>query len=143
MLQREVADRLAAPPGSKRVRRAVDSCVQLDADVEPLLTLPPGAFRPPPQVWSSVVRLHVPPAAGRLSPTAALFDALVRSLFAQRRKMLGNALRPLAAVGGLDGAAALRRGRHRSGAAARDAAACGTGKACGRASLPATRPAVV
>ncbi len=52
MLQREVADRVASPPGS-RSYGALSILVQLDADVEPLLTLPPGAFRPAPEVWSS------------------------------------------------------------------------------------------
>ncbi len=60
MLQREVAERVASPPGTRRYG-ALSIMVQLDADVEPLLTLPPGAFRPAPEVWSSVIRLRFRP----------------------------------------------------------------------------------
>ncbi len=107
MLQREVADRIAAPPGS-RDTGVLSNMVQLDADVETVLTLPPGAFRPAPKVWSAVVRVRFRPPAVPLSAGARrLFETLVRSIFAQRRKTLANALRPLATSLGLDARAAL------------------------------------
>ncbi len=106
MLQREVADRVASPPGSRQYG-ALSIMVQLDADVEPLLTLPPGAFRPPPQVWSSVIRLHFRPPKVAVADRRR-FESLVRSLFSQRRKMLGNALSAAAASRGQLASDALR-----------------------------------
>lgn len=98
MLQREVADRIAAPPGTKPFG-ALSVMVQLEADVEPLVTLPPGAFRPPPKVWSKVVRLRFRPPAVAVSDRRR-FEGIVRALFSQRRKMLVNALQPLASARG-------------------------------------------
>jgi 16S rRNA (adenine1518-N6/adenine1519-N6)-dimethyltransferase len=91
MLQREVAERLAAVPGTRDYGPlAIMTAVQ--ATVERLMTLPPGAFRPPPQVQSAVVRLrfHAPIVVG---DELAALDRLVRGLFTQRRKTLSNALR--------------------------------------------------
>jgi len=98
MLQREVAERVASPPGTRQYG-ALSIMVQLDADVEPLLTLPPGAFRPPPRVWSKVIRLRFRPPSVAVADRRR-FDVLVRSLFSQRRKMLGNSLQPLASTRG-------------------------------------------
>jgi 16S rRNA (adenine1518-N6/adenine1519-N6)-dimethyltransferase len=100
MLQREVAERIASGPGSKAFG-VLSIHAQLDAAITTLLTLPPGAFTPPPEVWSQVIRLtfRTPPVS---VPDRQLFDSLVRSLFAQRRKTILNTLRPLAAVRGLD-----------------------------------------
>ena len=71
MLQREVAERLAAPPGGK-VYGALSVLTQAGCDVELALRVPPGAFRPPPQVDSAVVRLtpraRVPGAGGAGGP---------------------------------------------------------------------------
>ncbi len=106
MLQREVADRVASPPGTKQYG-ALSIMVQLDADVEALLTLPPGAFRPAPQVWSKLIRLRFRPPRVPVSDRRQL-EVLVKSIFAQRRKMLANALHPLAASRGLDSVAVLR-----------------------------------
>ena len=106
MLQREVADRVASPPGTRQYG-ALSIMVQLDADVEALLTLPPGAFRPPPKVWSSVIRLHFRPPSVAVRDRRR-FEALVRSLFSQRRKMLGNALQPAASARGTIASDALR-----------------------------------
>ena len=100
MLQREVAERLAASPGSK-VWGVLSACQQLWADVEILLSLPPGAFRPAPKVHSAVVRLRYRPARPQLAD-AALFTALVRAIFMHRRKMLGNALASFAESRGRD-----------------------------------------
>jgi len=90
MLQREVADRLAAKPGGKEYG-ALSVFVQHSAVVERLMTLPPGAFRPPPKIQSALVRLrfhpHDPPVQA-----ADVFDALVAAVFTRRRKTLANAL---------------------------------------------------
>ena len=91
MLQREVAERLAAPPGGK-VYGALSVLTQAVCDVELALRVSPGAFRPPPKVDSAVVRL-TPRAQSRV-PAAldARFREVVRAAFARRRKMLANAL---------------------------------------------------
>jgi 16S rRNA (adenine1518-N6/adenine1519-N6)-dimethyltransferase len=90
MLQREVADRLAARPGTKDWG-VLSACQQLRATVSQVLALPPGAFRPAPRVHSAVVRLsYHPPEPPVGDPD--VFDLLVRSIFLQRRKMLNNAL---------------------------------------------------
>jgi len=91
MLQREVAERLAAPPGGK-VYGALSVLTQAVCDVELALRVPPGAFRPPPQVDSAVVRL-TPRATPRV-PAAleARFRDVVKAAFSSRRKTLANAL---------------------------------------------------
>ena len=96
MLQREVADRLAAGPGGK-TWGVLSACQQLRADVEKRFVLPPGAFRPPPKVHSAVVTLRYRPVAPAGADPAA-FDALVKAIFTQRRKVLDNALGPFAAA---------------------------------------------
>ncbi|MDA1093302.1 MAG: 16S rRNA (adenine(1518)-N(6)/adenine(1519)-N(6))-dimethyltransferase RsmA [Acidobacteria bacterium] len=97
LLQREVADRLVGRPGTRDYGPLAIE-MQLVADVERVLTLPPGAFRPPPKVRSAVVRLRFRP-----SPVAirhpALFDRLVRALFTQRRKTILNGLAPMVPAG--------------------------------------------
>ena len=94
MLQKEVADRLVAPAGSADYG-ALAIQVALTADVERLLTLPPGAFRPPPKVTSAVVRLRFRPAAVDVGDRRT-FEKVVRGIFLQRRKTLSNALKPVA-----------------------------------------------
>ncbi|CAN5796456.1 16S rRNA (adenine(1518)-N(6)/adenine(1519)-N(6))-dimethyltransferaseRsmA [soil metagenome] len=109
MLQREVADRIAAAPGSKDFG-VLSIFIQLHADVRRLLTLPPGAFRPAPKVHSAVVRLTFRPPAVEIADERQ-FEAMVRSMFTQRRKTLANALRPYADSRGrhaVDGLAAAR-----------------------------------
>ncbi len=105
MLQREVADRIEAAPGT-RDYGVLAILVQLHADVRRLLTLPPGAFRPVPKVHSAVVRLTFRPPPAPLRDEA-VFEQLVRSIFTQRRKTLGNALRPFAETRGADSRAVL------------------------------------
>jgi 16S rRNA (adenine1518-N6/adenine1519-N6)-dimethyltransferase len=91
MLQREVAERLAAPPGGK-VYGALSVLTQAVCDVELALRVPPGAFRPPPQVESAVVRL-TPRATPRVSPAVhTRFETVVKAAFSSRRKTLANAL---------------------------------------------------
>jgi 16S rRNA (adenine1518-N6/adenine1519-N6)-dimethyltransferase len=107
MLQREVADRLAAAPGTSDYG-VLTIQVALHADVKRIMTLPPGAFRPPPKVTSAVVRLRFrSPAADVGDP--AVFERLVRGIFLQRRKMLANALRPVADAGGFSASEVLQR----------------------------------
>src|SRR6267143_4649514 len=78
MLQKEVADRLVAKPGRKAYG-ALAIQVALTADVEPLLTLPPGAFRPPPKVTSAVVRLRFRPPSVDVGDRQ-VFERLVRGI---------------------------------------------------------------
>ena len=91
MLQLEVVQRMLAEPGSKAYGAL---SVQVQAWSKPrfVLKLPPGAFHPPPKVDSAVIHLAVRerPATGEADP--ALFDRVVRSAFAHRRKTLRNSL---------------------------------------------------
>ena len=91
MLQREVADRLVARPGTKAYG-ALSVLAQMHTRIERRLDLPPGAFRPPPQVYSTVVRIEFVPAQAEV-PDERAFDGLVKALFSQRRKTLANALK--------------------------------------------------
>ncbi len=109
MLQREVADRLLAEPGGPDYG-AMSIQVQLRADVERVLNLPPGAFRPPPKVHSAVVRLHLRPPGVDIG-SAEVFERVVRGLFLQRRKTLANALKPVAASFGRSPSDLLERAR--------------------------------
>jgi len=109
MLQQEVAERLAAAPGTAGYG-ALAIQVRLLADIDRLLTLPPGAFRPPPKVTSTLVRLRFHPPAADVGDSAA-FERVVRGLFQQRRKTLLNALRPVAAGFGCSAEEALDRAR--------------------------------
>jgi 16S rRNA (adenine1518-N6/adenine1519-N6)-dimethyltransferase len=94
MLQKEVVERMAAPPGGKVYGR-LSVMLQLRCRVEPLFDVPPGAFRPPPKVDSAVVRL-VPLAAREIEHIDfPRVERLVRAAFGQRRKTLANALRGL------------------------------------------------
>jgi 16S rRNA (adenine1518-N6/adenine1519-N6)-dimethyltransferase len=106
MLQLEVAERLAAQPGS-RDYGVLTILTSLWADIDLALVLPPGAFRPPPKVRSAVVRLGFRQPRVDVSDTDS-FEALVKAIFSQRRKTLSNALKPFAAIRGLDAAAMLR-----------------------------------
>jgi 16S rRNA (adenine1518-N6/adenine1519-N6)-dimethyltransferase len=90
MLQREVADRLIAGPGSREYG-VLSVLIQHSAAVERILNLPPGAFRPAPKVRSALVRLRFhPPTPPARDPTG--FAALVQAVFTRRRKTLTNAL---------------------------------------------------
>jgi 16S rRNA (adenine1518-N6/adenine1519-N6)-dimethyltransferase len=112
MLQREVADRLRAAAGTKEYG-VLTVLTAVHADVQPVLHLPPGAFRPAPKVSSSVIRLVFRPPRVTLTDEA-LFVRMVRTIFTQRRKTTTNALKPFAegfdvsaaealSVAGLDG----------------------------------------
>lgn len=92
MVQREVADRVAAGPGS-RDYGLLSVTAQLHARVEKLLTLPPGAFSPPPEVYSTVLRWTMHSRTDELGVDPTRFTGFLRSCFAQKRKTLGNNLR--------------------------------------------------
>jgi 16S rRNA (adenine1518-N6/adenine1519-N6)-dimethyltransferase len=103
MLQKEVVDRMAAPPGSKTYGR-LSVMLQLRCMVEPLFRVPPGAFRPPPKVDSAIVRLTPLPTQALPDADSGMIDRLVRAAFGQRRKTLSNALRDLATAKQIDAA---------------------------------------
>lgn len=107
MLQREVAERLTASPGTRDFG-VLSIFVQLHCDVRVALALPPGAFRPAPKVHSAVVHFRFRPPAVHLADSA-VFEAMVRSMFTQRRKMLANALVPFATGRDADARTALRQ----------------------------------
>jgi 16S rRNA (adenine1518-N6/adenine1519-N6)-dimethyltransferase len=109
MLQREVADRLLARPGTPEYG-VLSVYTAVHADAARLLTLPPGAFRPPPQVTSTVLGLRFRPPPVDIGPPAA-FDVIVRGTFNQRRKTMLNALRPVADQLDCDPAMLLARAR--------------------------------
>ena len=91
MLQKEVVDRMAAAPGSKVYGR-LSVMLQAVCEVTPLFDVPPQSFNPPPKVDSAVVRLVPRDPAAIGIRDHALFEAVVRDAFAQRRKTLRNAL---------------------------------------------------
>jgi 16S rRNA (adenine1518-N6/adenine1519-N6)-dimethyltransferase len=107
MVQREVAERIVAGPGT-RDYGVLSIFLQLHADVRTVLKLPPGAFRPAPRVHSSVIRLRFRAPAVSLADERQ-FVAMVRSMFTQRRKTLANALRPYAESRGRSATEALAR----------------------------------
>ena len=91
MLQKEVADRVAAPPGSKTYG-ALSVLTQAAAAVRLAFPVPPGAFSPPPQVDSAVLHLRPHREPPVPLPDPRRFAAVVRPAFGQRRKSLANAL---------------------------------------------------
>ena len=93
MVQKEVADRIAAKPGS-RDYGLLSATAQLYTNVEKLFTVPPGAFAPPPKVYSSVLRMTVAPRFDELQVDPEGFIAFLKRSFAQKRKTLLNNLRP-------------------------------------------------
>ncbi len=100
MLQREVAARLSAAPGTRDYGVLTVTAARF-ARVRSVLTLPPGAFRPPPQVTSSLVRLEF--LRGQdTTDVPEWFDDMVRAAFGQRRKTIANALSSFASARGHD-----------------------------------------
>lgn len=92
MVQKEVADRIAAKPGT-RDYGLLSATAQMYTKVEKLFTLPPGAFNPPPEVHSTVLRLQIEPRFEELQVDDKGFDAFLKRIFAQKRKTLFNNLR--------------------------------------------------
>ena len=93
MIQKEVAERIAAGPGSKTYG-ILSVLIQAWYDVEYLFTVEPGVFNPPPKVRSAVVRLMRNKTV-ELGCDEKLFRRLVKTTFNQRRKTLRNNIRPL------------------------------------------------
>jgi len=92
MVQREVAERIAAEPGT-RDYGLLTATTQLYARVDNLFTLPPTAFSPPPDVFSTVIRLKFDAYFARLGVNPSAFIDFLRQIFAQKRKTLANNLR--------------------------------------------------
>ncbi|TLV03610.1 16S rRNA (adenine(1518)-N(6)/adenine(1519)-N(6))-dimethyltransferase RsmA [Dyadobacter luticola] len=93
MLQKEVAQRIASPPGNKDYG-ILSVLLQAFYDIDYLITVPPGAFDPPPKVQSGVIRLRRNQVAA-LDCDEKLFFRVVKTAFNQRRKTLRNALKPI------------------------------------------------
>ncbi|GAA4442779.1 16S rRNA (adenine(1518)-N(6)/adenine(1519)-N(6)) -dimethyltransferase RsmA [Ravibacter arvi] len=93
MLQKEVAQRIASPPGNKDYG-ILSVLLQAFYEIEYLFTVPPGSFSPPPKVQSGVIRLKRNEVK-KLDCDEKLFFSVVKTAFNQRRKMLRNALAPL------------------------------------------------
>jgi 16S rRNA (adenine1518-N6/adenine1519-N6)-dimethyltransferase len=94
MLQKEVVERIVAPPGSRTYGR-LSLTVQARCQAENLFGISPGCFTPPPKVDSAFLRLTPRPAAELGIRSLADFDRVVTQAFGQRRKRLGNALKGL------------------------------------------------
>jgi 16S rRNA (adenine1518-N6/adenine1519-N6)-dimethyltransferase len=94
MFQREVAERIVAKPGSKAYGRLA-ILAQWRCEARIAMTLPPGAFTPPPKVESAVVHLTALPGP-RFAADPAVLSRVVAAAFNQRRKMLRASLRGLA-----------------------------------------------
>ncbi len=92
MLQREVIERMAAAPGDAAYGRLTVMLAPW-VDVQRLFDVGPGAFQPPPRVWSAVARVSV--RSSPAFPVSPAFAAIVAAAFAHRRKTLRNALRGL------------------------------------------------
>ena len=93
MLQQEVAARIAAPPGS-RTYGILSVLLQAYYRIEPLFTVKPGSFFPPPKVTSGVIRLTRNQVSS-LSCDEKLFFKVVKSTFNQRRKMIRNSIKSI------------------------------------------------
>lgn len=98
MVQREVAARLTAQPGSKAFG-LLSATTQFYARTEHLFDIPPGAFRPAPKVHSSLVRLTMAPQAAALGVDPEPFLAFLRRGFAHKRKQLASYLTDPARAG--------------------------------------------
>ncbi len=95
MLQKEVVERMVAPPGSRTYGR-LSLMLQFRYRMTRLFDVPRGAFTPPPQVTSSIVRMQPLPAEQLPAVDPIVFGRVVATAFGQRRKTLRNALAPLA-----------------------------------------------
>ena len=93
LVQREVADRIAARPGGREYG-LLSATVQLYARIEKLFTLPPGAFSPPPKVHSTALRLTIESQEEALGVRGSEFLEFLKLSFGQKRKTLVNNLKP-------------------------------------------------
>jgi 16S rRNA (adenine1518-N6/adenine1519-N6)-dimethyltransferase len=94
MLQKEVAERLAAPADSEHYGR-LSVMVQYHCQADLLFDVPPDAFHPPPKVTSSIIRLTPHREYPHVARDYALFEAIVKHAFGQRRKTLRNSLKTI------------------------------------------------
>jgi 16S rRNA (adenine1518-N6/adenine1519-N6)-dimethyltransferase len=101
MVQREVADRLLAAPGSRTYGLPTVN-LALCASIKRIMTVAPGSFRPPPEVTSSVIALDISEHLRFQLDDETVFRDLTGALFRQRRKMIRNTLAPFLATSGLD-----------------------------------------
>jgi 16S rRNA (adenine1518-N6/adenine1519-N6)-dimethyltransferase len=92
MLQREVVERVLAPAGTSD-RGFISVLVEAYCEAEKLFDVSPGAFRPPPKVWSSVMRLKIRPRINAENTDEGLLWEVVSAGFAQKRKTILNNLR--------------------------------------------------
>ena len=92
MLQREVVERLLAPAGTSD-RGFISVLVEAYCEAEKLFDVAPGAFRPPPRIWSSVMRLKSRPRIDTENTDESLLWEVVSAGFAQKRKTILNNLR--------------------------------------------------
>jgi 16S rRNA (adenine1518-N6/adenine1519-N6)-dimethyltransferase len=92
MAQREVAERIVAPPGTSAYG-LLSATTQMYASVQNLFTLPPEAFSPPPEVYSTVIRLTMHSRFDELGVEPEGFLRFLRQLFGLKRKTLANNLR--------------------------------------------------
>ncbi|MCH5346273.1 MAG: 16S rRNA (adenine(1518)-N(6)/adenine(1519)-N(6))-dimethyltransferase RsmA [Muribaculaceae bacterium] len=93
MLQKEVAERLAAAPGTK-ARGILSVLLQAWFDISYLFSVPPGVFNPPPKVQSGVIKM-VPNGRTDLGADERLFKTIVKTTFGQRRKTIRNSIKGL------------------------------------------------
>jgi 16S rRNA (adenine1518-N6/adenine1519-N6)-dimethyltransferase len=94
MLQKEVVERMAAAPGTKAYGR-LTVMLAAHAEIQALFDVGPGAFQPPPKVWSAIVRLR-PAAEPRFAIGAdGALRTVVTAAFSARRKTLRNGLKTL------------------------------------------------
>jgi len=93
MIQKEVAERIASPPGNKTYG-ILSVLLQAYFDIEYIMTVKPGAFNPPPNVNSAVIKL-TRNKTKKLDCQEELFFRVVKQGFQNRRKTLRNALKPL------------------------------------------------
>jgi 16S rRNA (adenine1518-N6/adenine1519-N6)-dimethyltransferase len=93
MMQKEVADRILAKPGTSDYG-LLSATAQLYTKVDKILTLPPGAFNPPPKVHSMVLRFETAPRLAELGVAEEPFIDFLKLSFGQKRKTLINNLKP-------------------------------------------------
>jgi 16S rRNA (adenine1518-N6/adenine1519-N6)-dimethyltransferase len=93
MVQKEVAERLASPPG-KKAYGILSVLLQAWYDIEYLFTVEPGVFAPPPKVKSAVIRIKRN-SRTTLNCDPIVFKNVVKCCFNQRRKTIRNSIKPL------------------------------------------------
>jgi 16S rRNA (adenine1518-N6/adenine1519-N6)-dimethyltransferase len=94
MLQKEVVDRMTAQPSNKTYGRLTVMLAAV-AEVEHLFDVGPGAFQPPPKVWSAIVRLRPTPNSRFDIGDEGVLRTVVTAAFSHRRKTLRNGLKGL------------------------------------------------